>query len=245
MALEMRNFVRGDIHLMVNPSYAYWKEKMIEAGNRLHTLFNIMDPAFDTSHLVIKVPATWEGLQACHELQFNGIKTLATTVFTMEQAVLAGEAGCVSISPFVHELKAVLDQSYQDSDSLLDLCLKAQRWYKQESLPTKVKACATIGLDEILQLAGVTALTLVPDDIKMLQAIQRPQFEVSGMSLFTESGVTPEIMQYPSYLHDELKYRIDFNLADHGRAQLKLGQIFCDFQAKAECVVRTERSGSV
>jgi transaldolase len=57
----------------------------------------------------MKVPATWEGLQACRELRYSGIKTLATTLFTMEQAVLAGEVGCVSISPFVHELKALFD----------------------------------------------------------------------------------------------------------------------------------------
>lgn len=38
------------------------------------------------------------------------IKTLATTVFTMEQVVLAGEAGCVFMSPFVHEAKAHFDE---------------------------------------------------------------------------------------------------------------------------------------
>ena len=55
--------------------------------------------------------STWEGLQACRELTSLGIKTLATTLFTMEQAVLAAEAGCFSISPFVHELKAFFDES--------------------------------------------------------------------------------------------------------------------------------------
>lgn len=69
----------------------------------------VINPSFDTTRLVMKVPATWEGLQACRELKAIGIKTLATTVFAMEQAVLAGEVGCISISPFVHELKAFFD----------------------------------------------------------------------------------------------------------------------------------------
>lgn len=60
----------------------------------------------------MKVPATWEGLQACRELKSINVKTLATTLFTMEQVVLAGEVGCVSISPFVHELKALFDERY-------------------------------------------------------------------------------------------------------------------------------------
>lgn len=72
----------------------------------------ILDPTFDTSRIVMKVPATWEGLQGCRELATVGIKTLATTLFTMAQAVLAGEVGCASISPFVHDLKVHLDGKY-------------------------------------------------------------------------------------------------------------------------------------
>lgn len=64
------------------------------------------------SRLCIKVVATWEGLQACKKLTALGINTLATTLFTMDQAILAGEVGCVYIAPFVHELKAFFDPTY-------------------------------------------------------------------------------------------------------------------------------------
>lgn len=76
-----------------------------------HKLVRVLGPEFDLSRLIMKVPATWEGLQACSRLKIDGIKTLATTLFTMEQVVLAGEAGCISISPFAHELRAHLDTS--------------------------------------------------------------------------------------------------------------------------------------
>lgn len=75
----------------------------------IHSIFALIDPFFPTARIVIKVAATWEGLQACRELRDYGIKTLATTVFAMEQVILAGEAGCVSISPFIHELRILLD----------------------------------------------------------------------------------------------------------------------------------------
>jgi transaldolase len=71
----------------------------------LHLLCQIVDPDFDSSRLVTKIPTTWEGVQAARQLKPSGIKTLATTLFSMEQVILAGEAGCISISPFVHELK--------------------------------------------------------------------------------------------------------------------------------------------
>ena len=69
------------------------------------------EPSFDQSKLCIKVPSTWEGLQACSKLKSLGIQTLATTLFTLEQAILAAEVGCIYVSPFLHELKALLDET--------------------------------------------------------------------------------------------------------------------------------------
>ncbi|KAJ5193996.1 Aldolase-type TIM barrel [Penicillium cf. griseofulvum] len=37
----------------------------------------------------------------------------------MEQAILAGEAGCISISPFVHELKTETYKGYKDNNPIL------------------------------------------------------------------------------------------------------------------------------
>ncbi|RAH77224.1 aldolase [Aspergillus japonicus CBS 114.51] len=230
LAINVRPFVTGNIHLMVNPNYAYDQRKTVEAAKN-----------FDPSRLVLKVAATWEGLQACRELRYSRIQTLATTLFTMEQAILAGEAGCVSISPFVHELKAIFEPSYKGADPLLLLCVQAQQWYRQESLPTKVKACATIGLNEILQLAGVAAFTLVPDDLKLLQSSHKGVDEVQSLSLFQDREVMQDTLAYPSYINDEAGYRLAFARVEEGRAQLKLGQainIFCDFQTKAEQLVR-------
>ena len=69
-----------------------------------------LEPSFDLSRLCIKVVATWEGLQACMKLKGLGIKTLATTLFTLEQAILAAEAGCAYIAPFLHDLEAFFDE---------------------------------------------------------------------------------------------------------------------------------------
>jgi transaldolase len=66
-------------------------------------------PDFDTKRVCIKIPATWEGLQACRELEGRGIATLATTMFCMEQAVLAADAGCTYIAPYVNELRVHFD----------------------------------------------------------------------------------------------------------------------------------------
>lgn len=81
-----------------------------------------------------------------------------------------------------------------------------------------------MGLDELLQLAGVDALTIVPDDLQALRSTYRSEGKVSSLSLFTKA-INNEKLVYPSYIDDEAKYRVDFDATDGGRAQLKLGQV--------------------
>lgn len=55
------------------------------------SIFKQLDASFDTKRVCIKIPSSWEGLQACKVLEKEGISTLATTLFTLEQAAVAGE----------------------------------------------------------------------------------------------------------------------------------------------------------
>ena len=89
-----------------------------------YPLCEIIYSSFDISWLVIKVPSTWEGLQACREFIYSCIKTFATTVFAMEQAVLAGEADCVSIFEFIHELKAILKKCKEAYTQLISFPIR-------------------------------------------------------------------------------------------------------------------------
>lgn len=72
-------------------------------------IFHDLDPAYDVKRICIKIPSTWEGLQACRILEEQGIATLATTMFCMEQAALAGHAGCTYIAPYINELRVHFD----------------------------------------------------------------------------------------------------------------------------------------
>lgn len=133
VSLTIAPLISHTIFIMVNPKLVYSIDKVFAFANRMlcnpgcHSprkkemtdcshaagidrLCRRLEPSFDPSKLCIKVPATWEGLQACRKLKSVGIRTLATTLFTMEQAILAAEVGCDWISPFVHELRANFDE---------------------------------------------------------------------------------------------------------------------------------------
>ena len=93
-------------------------------------IFRDLDPKYDTRRVCIKIPSTWEGLQACRALEADGIATLATTMFSMEQAALAAHARCTYIAPYVNQLRVHFDAGFVDHDPAFAFCGRAQRYYE-------------------------------------------------------------------------------------------------------------------
>ncbi|KAJ5373328.1 Aldolase-type TIM barrel [Penicillium concentricum] len=267
LALEMIQTVHGDVHVMVNPSYSYNTEAIVANAQRkiihfmfyvekrdvgirytgFHLICQIIDPNFDTSRPVTKVPATWEGMQAARQLKRSRIKSLATSLFSIEQAVLAGEAGCISISPFVHELKTETYKGYKDNNPILGICVQAQQFYHQNSMPTRLKSCVTLNLDELIMLAGIDALTITPKVLKNLAAIERSQQEVESMSLFGKTAKIAEPVSYPSCIDSESEYRVHFAASEGGKVQFKTAQaiaLFCDAQTAVELYIKSQLEDS-
>ncbi|MBC2850898.1 fructose-6-phosphate aldolase [Cetobacterium sp. 8H] len=56
------------------------------------------------SNIVVKLPMTKDGLEACSTLSNKGIKTNVTLVFTANQALLAARSGATYVSPFLGRL---------------------------------------------------------------------------------------------------------------------------------------------
>jgi transaldolase len=70
-------------------------EEMIEEGKALAKIHK---------NIVIKLPITESGLEACKGLTELGIKTNLTLIFTANQALLAARAGATYVSPFLGRL---------------------------------------------------------------------------------------------------------------------------------------------
>jgi len=105
LALLMLPHLTGRIHVQANPFDAYSTSKTVACGERLVAIAREMDSTFLSNRMVIKVPSTWEGLMACKQLEGRGVRSLATTLFTLEQAVLAAEVRATYVAPYVNELR--------------------------------------------------------------------------------------------------------------------------------------------
>jgi transaldolase len=73
-------------------------QAMIKQGRDLSKI----DP-----HIVVKVPLTRDGIQACRALSDEGIRVNVTLCFSAAQALLAAKVGASYISPFVGRLDDV------------------------------------------------------------------------------------------------------------------------------------------
>lgn len=70
-------------------------DKMVEEGEKLAEI---------ASNVVVKLPLTWDGIEACSRLTARDIKTNVTLCFSAGQALMAAKAGATYISPFVGRL---------------------------------------------------------------------------------------------------------------------------------------------
>lgn len=86
------------------------KEDMISEAKELVKIDN---------NIVIKIPLIPEGLKAIKELAQMGIKTNATLIFSVNQAILAANAGATYVSPFVGRLD---DISHDGMELIADVC---------------------------------------------------------------------------------------------------------------------------
>lgn len=95
---------KGYVLAQTNPSVARSTADTVAHAQRLVRLYG--RAGVPQERVCIKVPSTLEGLRACRTLEKElNIRALATTVFSVEQALAAAEeAGCTYTSPYVNPL---------------------------------------------------------------------------------------------------------------------------------------------
>ncbi|PBP28269.1 transaldolase [Diplocarpon rosae] len=241
LQLEISRHVTGFVHVQTNPYYSYDTYKTVQSARRIVELFGHLDSFFDKTRVCIKIPSTWQGIQACRILETSKITTLATTLFTMEQASLAGEVGCHYIAPYVNELKVHFEAGFVDHNKAQKLCVQIQRLYRANKFKTQVLPASLTSTTEIMELAGVDHITISPGLLQQLSTT--PATSDTTISLFDQDPEDLRLKPFVSYADDEAAYRIAFTRSSggDGEGERKLVQainIFCDMQDKLEAMMK-------
>ncbi|KAG7092085.1 hypothetical protein E1B28_008461 [Marasmius oreades] len=99
----------GNVHAQTSPSTAYDTEKTVQHARKLVSIFEANK--IPKERVCIKIPATPESMVACKVLAEMGIQTLATTLFSVPQAIAASQANCTFVAPYFNELRVHFEPS--------------------------------------------------------------------------------------------------------------------------------------
>jgi transaldolase len=237
LALRLVPYISGYSHVQTNPKYSYDKNKTVENAQRIVTIFKALNSQYDTKRVCIKIPGTWEGLQACRELEKQGIATLATTLFSMEQAALASHVKCTYIAPYVNELRVHFDKDYVDENKAFAFCAQAQFYYEKIGSKTRVLAASLTSVQEVMMLVGVHQITITPPILAGLAGVLADEWDSQSDGAAFRDTREETIQDYSRILEDQASWNLAFTRALGGIPAAKIAQaisIFCDKQDALE-----------
>jgi len=156
--LEILKIVPGYVSTEVDARLSFDKEATI---NRAHRIIDMYKKAgIGKERILVKIASTWEGIQACKELQAEGISCNMTLLFGFAQAVGCAEANATLISPFVgrildwHKAKTGKSSYESHEDPGVISVSKIYQYYKKYGYKTIVMGASFRNVGEITELAA-------------------------------------------------------------------------------------------
>jgi len=167
-----------------------------------------------SSRVLIKIAATWEGIQAAAELEREGVHTNLTLLFAKCQAIACGDAGVKLISPFVGRIydwhKKSLGAAWNEqersgvNDPGVQSVTEIFNYYKRFGITTEVMGASFRNLGQITALAGCDLLTIAPDLLAGMAATDSPL--PKALNAEATSSITLQRIHY-----DEAAFRFALN----------------------------------
>jgi transaldolase len=180
--LEILKVVPGRVSTEVDARLSFDTAATLERARRIMALYRAAGVGPD--RVLIKIAATWEGIEAARQLEGEGVHCNLTLLFSFVQAVACGDAGVQLISPFVGRIldwhKKAAGTAWDDAahaganDPGVRSVAQIYRYYKHFGIATEVMGASFRNIAQIEALAGCDLLTISPELLAALQASDRP-----------------------------------------------------------------------
>jgi len=174
--LKILDIIPGRVSTEVDARLSYDTEGTIKKGREIIAQYEAA--GIDKNRILIKIAATWEGIQAAAVLEKEGIHTNLTLLFGIHQAIASAENGITLISPFVGR---ILDWYKKDTgiahyepaeDPGVVSVTQIYNYYKKFGYKTEVMGASFRNIGEITELAGSDLLTISPNLLHELEATE-------------------------------------------------------------------------
>ncbi|WP_119156793.1 transaldolase [Caldimonas tepidiphila] len=180
--LEILKVVPGRVSTEVDARLSFDTAATVARARRIIDLYELA--GVPRERVLVKIAATWEGIQAARELERDGIHCNLTLLFAFCQAVACGAAGVKLISPFVGRIydwykksaSAKWDEAANAgaNDPGVKSVTQIYNYYKHFGIGTEVMGASFRNTGQILALAGCDLLTISPELLSELQASTAP-----------------------------------------------------------------------
>src|SRR6266705_390484 len=174
---DILDIVPGRVSTETDARLSYDVEGSINKARRLVQLYE--ERKIPRERVLIKIASTWEGLSAAEQLQKEGIFCNLTLMFSLPQAVRAGEAKVQLISPFVgriydwYKKECMRDYTGAEEPGVQSVD-EIYTYYKKFDIPTEVMGASFRNTGQILELAGCDCLTISPELMEELAKSNEP-----------------------------------------------------------------------
>ncbi len=233
---EILQIIPGRVSTEIDARLSFDTNATLTRGERIIDLYQA--EGIHVDRVLIKVAATWEGIQAAEKLEKRGIHTNLTLLFSFCQAVACGQAKVQLISPFVgriydwYKKSAGTDWVEADSAGANDPGVKSVQQifnhYKHFGIATEVMGASFRNVGQITALAGCDLLTISPDLLAVLAATDAPLARALD-------AAAAQKLDLPAVNFDEAQFR--FALNEDAMATEKLAEgirAFCADAIKLE-----------
>ena len=179
---EILAVVPGRVSTEVDARLSFDTNATVTRAQRLIELYQGAGVPID--RVLIKIAATWEGIEAARLLEQQGIHTNLTLLFSKVQAIACAQAKVQLISPFVGR---IYDWFKKQAGSQWDEAAMAgandpgvrsvreiYQYYKHFGIPTEVMGASFRNVGQIVALAGCDLLTIAPELLGQLEASTAP-----------------------------------------------------------------------
>lgn len=158
--------IAGDVSIEVASNDL---DSMIKEGEKILKI---------AKNIVIKLPVTWDGLQACKYFTDKGYKVNMTLCFSANQALLAAKFGATYISPFIGRL----DDIGEDG---MELIAEIRTIYDNYKFKTQILAASIRTVEHVTEAAIYGADVATISTKLMAQLVLHPLTD-KGLEQFNQ-----------------------------------------------------------
>jgi transaldolase len=229
---EILSIIPGRVSTEVDARLSFDTSGSIKRAERIMQLYKAEGVAGE--RVLIKVAATWEGIQAARQLEERGIRTNLTLLFSFCQAIACGQAKVQLISPFVGRIydwyKKSAGANWDEAanadanDPGVKSVRQIYQYYKHFGICTEVMGASFRNIGQIRALAGCDLLTISPELMAQLAGASEPLQRALDPALSRTAPIEEVRYEEPSFR---------FALNENAMASDKLAEGIRTFAADA------------